>query len=178
MYGPQLVGPPDKLPAPPRSLVSAPVARTEKPDPDRPPGYRSTAVVSVAGAVGVALVAALVLTVVRMSDQWSSPPTPTVLSTSNAPTTQQTLRTTEPFIATPSYESSTFPTSVDLSTTDIGVPGEATSTTESSTTSSGESTTSRTSRPPRTQDDDDDGEQTTTTTRKRPRLNETRTLSP
>lgn len=139
--------------------------------------YRSPAVLSVAGVVGVALIAALVVTVVRMSDQWSSPSTPTVMTTTNAPTTQQTLRSTEPFIATPSYESSTFPTSVDLSTTDIGVPGEATSTTPSSETSSGESTTSRPSRTPRIRDDDDDDNETTTT-RKRPRLNETRTLSP
>lgn len=121
--------------------------------------------------VGAALVAGLVVTVVRMSDQWTRP-TPTVMTTS-IPTTQQTLRTTEPFIATPTYDSSTFPTSVRLSTTDIGVPGEST-TTESSETSSGESSTTRSTRRPGGQNDD----QTTTTTRKRPRLNETRTLSP
>jgi hypothetical protein len=129
--------------------------------------------VSVAGVVGAALVAGLVVTVVRMSDQWTSP-TPTVMTTS-VPTTQQTLRTTEPFIATPTYSSTSFPTSVRLSTTDIGVPGESTTTTttDSSTTTT-DSPTSRSTRSPGGQDDDE----TTTTTRKRPRLNETRTLSP
>lgn len=130
---------------------------------------------SVAGVVGAALVAGLVVTVVKMSDQWTSP-TPTVMTTS-VPTTQQTLRTTEPFIATPTYSSTSFPTSVRLSTTDIGVPGESTTTTtttDSSATSTTDSPTSRSTRSPGGQDDDE----TTTTTRKRPRLNETRTLSP
>ncbi|GAA1673730.1 hypothetical protein GCM10009701_32660 [Mycolicibacterium murale] len=109
---------------------------------------------------------------VKMSDQWTSP-TPTVMTTS-VPTTQQTLRTTEPFIATPTYSSTSFPTSVRLSTTDIGVPGESSTTTDSSATSTTDSPTSRSTRRPGGQDDDE----TTTTTRKRPRLNETRTLSP
>ncbi|MCV7185098.1 hypothetical protein [Mycolicibacterium murale] len=143
------------------------------PDPeDRGAWYRSTTAVSVAGVVGAALVAGLAVTVVKMSDQWTSP-TPTVMTTS-VPTTQQTLRTTEPFIATPTYSSTSFPTSVRLSTTDIGVPGESSTTTDSSATSTTDSPTSRSTRRPGGQDDDE----TTTTTRKRPRLNETRTLSP
>ncbi|MET0899829.1 MAG: hypothetical protein ABWY45_18115 [Mycobacterium sp.] len=147
-----------------------------KPDPEQPPEpwYRTPAAVSTAGVVGIALVGGLVFTVVKMSDQWSQPPTmSTVLTT--VPTTQQTLRTTTPFIVTPSStDTSTFPTSVQLSTTDIGVPGETTTTTtDSSETSPGESPTTR--RTPRTQEDDGDQ---TTTTRKRPRLNQTRTLSP
>lgn len=145
-----------------------------KPDPEQPPEpwYRTPAAVSTAGAVGIALVGGLVFTVVKMSDQWSQPPTmSTVLST--VPTTQQTLRSTTPFIVTPSSTAtSSFPTSIRLSTTDIGVPGETT-TTDSSETSPGESPTTR--RTPRTQEDDGDQ---TTTTRKRPRLNQTRTLSP
>jgi len=157
------------------------VAPTSKPDPeqsgtgsDRQTWFRSSAAVSVAGLAGIALIIALVVTVVRMSDQWSSPPAPTMM-TSSVPTTQQTLRSTEPFIATPSYGSSTFPTSVDLSTTDIGIPGDTTTTTTDS--SESESPTSRTTRTTRAQNDDETGDQTTTT-RKRPRLNETRTLSP
>ncbi|CAN5370740.1 hypothetical protein BH11ACT6_BH11ACT6_37370 [soil metagenome] len=149
------------------------MAAQSKQEPGRQPEpwYRSTAAVSTAGLVGVALVGGLVYTVVDKSDQWSRPPTmSTVLTT--VPTTQQTLRTTEPFIVTPSSETSTFPTSVRLSTTDIGVPGEST-TTDSSETSPSESPTTR--RTPRTQEND---ESTTTTTRKRPRLNQTRTLSP
>jgi len=151
------------------------VAAQSKQDPGRQPEpwYRSTAAVSTAGVVGIALVGGLVFTVVTMSDQWSRPPTMSTVMTT-VPTTQQTLRTTEPFIVTPSSESSTFPTSVRLSTTDIGVPGE-TATTDSSETSPSESPTTR--RTPRSQQDDDD-DQTTTTTRKRPRLNQTRTLSP
>ncbi|MGB3485999.1 MAG: hypothetical protein WBB07_27740 [Mycobacterium sp.] len=141
------------------------------PDPDQPPDpwYRSSAALWAAGVAGLALVGGLVFTVITMSDQWSRPTTSTVRTT--VPTTGQTLRTTEPFIATPSYEtSSSFPTSVQLSTTEIGVPDE--STTESSPSES--PTTTRTPRTSRTQDSD----QTTTTSRNRPRLNQTRTLSP
>jgi hypothetical protein len=145
-----------------------------KPDPEQPPEpwYRTPAAVSTAGVVGIALVGGLVFTVVKMSDQWSQPPAMSTVMTT-APTTQQTLRTTTPFIVTPSStDTSTFPTSVRLSTTDIGVPGETT-TTDSTDTSPSESPTTR--RTPRTQEDDGDE---TTTTRKRPRLNQTRTLSP
>ena len=152
------------------------MAQSSKRDPDEDPvsWHRSTAAVSLAGVAGIVVVGALVVTVVQYSDQWSSPPTPTVVTTS-APTTAQTLRTTEPFIATPTYGSSTFSTSVRLSTTDIGVPGEVTSTTGSSESESSPSSTRATRTPRTTQGDDDDQ---TTTTRKRPRLNETRTLSP
>jgi hypothetical protein len=148
------------------------VATPSKPDPDQQPApwYRTSAAVSTAGVLGIVLVGGLVVTVVKMSDQWSRPSVSTVMTT--VPTTQQTLRSTEPFIATPSSTPpSSFPTSVRVSTTDIGVPGETT--TGSSETSPSESSTTR--RTPRTQSSD---ENPTTTTRKRPRLNETRTLSP
>ena len=146
-----------------------------KPDPEQPPEpwYRTPAAISTAGVVGVALVGGLVFTVVKMSDQWSQPPAmSTVLST--VPTTPQPLRTTTPFIATPSStETSTFPTSVRVSTTDIGVPGETPPPPETSPSESPTTTDS-----PSQEEDDEDGEDETTTTRKRPRLNQTRTLSP
>ena len=150
-----------------------------KPDPAQQPPepwYRTPAAVSTAGVVGLALVGGLVFTVVKMSDQWSQPPTMSTVMTT-VPTTQQTLRTTTPFIATPtSTVTSSFPTSVRLSTTDIGVPGEITPPPETSPSES--PTTTSPPRTPRQQDDDEDSGDETTTTRKRPRLNQTRTLSP
>ncbi|CAN5132074.1 hypothetical protein BH09ACT8_BH09ACT8_07340 [soil metagenome] len=76
-----------------------------------------------AGVVGLVLIVALVFTVVQFSDDWSQPDT-TVYTT--PVTTEQTLRTTQPFVITPSESSTSYPTS-RLSTTEIGVPGETTS---------------------------------------------------
>lgn len=87
------------------------------------PWYRTPAAIVTAGVVGLVLIVALVFTVVHFSDDWSQPDT-TVYTT--PVTTEQTLRTTEPFVITPSESSTSYPTS-QLSTTEIGVPGETTS---------------------------------------------------
>ena len=90
---------------------------------DNEPWYRTPAAITTAGVVGLVLIAALVFTVVQLSDDWSQPDT-TVYTT--PATTEQTLRTTQPFVITPSESSTSYPTS-RLSTTEIGVPGETTS---------------------------------------------------
>ncbi len=129
------------------------------------PWYRTTAATVAAGGVGAGLLAALVYTVVQFSDDWTNP-APTMLTTAGipppAPTTQGDR---QPFVITPTDTSTTFSTSVSVSTTDIGVPTALTPTTSTTT-----ATTTTT--------DAGGGEQEPTTTRKRPRLNETRTLSP
>ena len=84
--------------------------------------YRTPAAIITAGIVGLVLVIALVFTVVRMSDNWSQPGT-TVYTTPVI--TEQTLRTTEPFVITPSESPTSYPTS-RLSTTEIGAPDETT----------------------------------------------------
>ncbi len=152
-------------------------------EPGGDPWHRNPAVIFTAGGVGLALVVALVFTVVQFSDDWSRPET-TVYTTPAPSTTDgapSTLPPTAPIIATYSGTSSTFTTSVPLSTTEIGLPGPGDPSTSGTETTSGSDTTSpspgrswTTERRP--SDDDDDG--VITTTRKRPRLNETRTLSP
>lgn len=87
------------------------------------PWYRTPAATITAGIVGLLVVAGLVVTVIQMSDNWSQPDS-TVYTT--PVTTEQTLRTTQPFVITPSDTSTTYPTS-RLSTTEIGAPGETTS---------------------------------------------------
>lgn len=134
--------------------------------------HRKPGAVFAAGGLTVAVLATLVVTVVQKSDEWSKPVTP-VLTTLPSPTAPTTSRSQAPLIITPDTSSSTFTTSVPLSTTDIGLPGPAEST--PTTSESGESETpSRSSRTT----ESDSGDQTATTTRKRPRLNETRTARP
>ncbi|MET0703135.1 MAG: hypothetical protein ABWY93_26115 [Mycobacterium sp.] len=142
------------------------------------PWYRQPAAIFTAGGIGLLAIVALVVTVVQFSDDWSRPAT-SVFTTQA--TTEQTLRSTEPFVITPSDTSSSYPTS-RLSTTEIGVPGETTSDTD---------TTSPTDPAP-TSDDRFPGTRPVvptaaptagagdgpTTTKRRPRFNETRTLSP
>jgi hypothetical protein len=89
---------------------------------DNEPWYRTPGAIITAGVVGLVLIAALIFTVVQFSDDWSQPDT-TVYTT--PVTTEQTLRTTEPFVITPSESSTSYPTS-RLSTTEIGAPGETT----------------------------------------------------
>lgn len=125
--------------------------------------YRSRAATFTAGGAGAVLVAALVVTVVQFSDEWGRPET-TVLTTVPTVATTTETRDKTPFIITPSDTSSSFPTSVSLSTSDFGLPPETTSSTDTTTSSS-----------PSTESSEDS---TPTTTRKRPRLNETRTGIP
>jgi hypothetical protein len=87
---------------------------------DNEPWYRTPGAIITAGVVGLVLIAALIFTVVQFSDDWSQPDT-TVYTT--PVTTEQTLRTTEPFVITPSESSTSYPTS-RLSTTEIGGPGD------------------------------------------------------
>jgi hypothetical protein len=91
---------------------------------DNEPWYRTPAAIITAGVVGLVLIAALIFTVVQFSDDWSQPDT-TVYTT--PVTTEQTLRTTEPFVITPSESSTSYPTS-RLSTTEIGAPGDTSGT--------------------------------------------------
>ncbi len=134
-------------------------------------------VTAAAGVGAVAVLTGLTLSVLRFADEWSNPPPPPVPTTVGVPTTSQTStegRTL--FVITPTTTSSAFPTSVSLSTTDIGIPAvpEATTTTptdetttateETTEESAEEATTKRTTK-------------TRTTTRK-PRFNETRTNAP
>ncbi|MCV7228344.1 DUF5129 domain-containing protein [Mycolicibacterium komossense] len=113
---------------------------------DNEPWYRTPAAIFSAGVAGLVLIGALVVAVVQMSDNWSQPDT-TVYTT--PVTTEQTLRTTQPFVITPSESSTTFPTS-RLSTTEIGVPGETTSGTDTPSDSPGLNTTTRDPRYPGT----------------------------
>jgi hypothetical protein len=108
------------------------------------PWYRQPAVTFTAGGAGLLLIAGLVVAVVQLSDDWSQPSN-TVFTT--PATTEQTLRSTQPFIITPSSSSTTYPTSVSVSTTEIGLPGEATSSSE---TTPGPETTTRDPRYPGT----------------------------
>ena len=96
------------------------------------PWYRSAAATSAAGLLGLVLIAVLVFAVVTMSAKWSSTDTETVLppGTHLPPPPQVAGKTT-------ASTSTSYP-SVRLSTTDIGLPGE--STTSGTTSSSAEST--------------------------------------
>lgn len=101
--------------------------------PDKQPWYQSSAATLAAGLVGLALVAGLVMAVVQMSSRWSTTDSDTVLP----PGTY--LPDVPHFNATtPTGSSTSYTTSVQLSTTDIGLPTETPS---SSTTSSSASTT-------------------------------------
>ncbi|CAJ1586117.1 hypothetical protein [[Mycobacterium] wendilense] len=142
---------------------------------DEVPWHHNSNVVIAAGVAGVVLIAALVVTVVRMSDQWSKPTETIYRTTTWTPDPTTTSRQRQPFVVTPSESTTSFTTSVPLSTTDIGVPPpmETTETSESET-SETSTTTTTTTRTTAAEDTDE----ATTTTRKRPRLNQTRTLFP
>src|SRR5690242_3213012 len=84
------------------------------------PWYRSSAATSAAGLLGLAVVALLVYAVVTMSSKWSTSETETVLPPG-------TYVPEAPHVAGSSKSStSTSYPPVRLSTTDIGVPGEST----------------------------------------------------
>ena len=152
-------------------------------EPDDHPWYRTPTAVFTAGGVGLILIAALVFTVVQMSDQWSKPVTTVLITTTTAADPTTTSREKQPFVITPSDSPTTsFTTSVPLSTTDIGLPSVTDTTSGTSTTSSGAPSGDAPSAAPgidapvfpsqgRPSDDP-------TSTRKRPRFNETRTYSP
>lgn len=157
-------------------------------DPSAPvPWQHNPTVVFAAGALGVVLLLALVITVVRMSDRWTETTDPVP---GFAPTVRHLPTTTSPrskLIVTPTESSTTYTTSVPLSTTEIGLPPpelEPESPTETDTETPDpddtETTTTTTTTTTETTaaSDADDATATTTTTRKRPRLNETRTLGP
>jgi hypothetical protein len=141
------------------------------------PWYRQPAATFTAGGLGLLAIIALVVAVVQMSDDWSQPST-SVFTT--PATTEQTLRSTQPFVVTPSDTSSSYPTS-RLSTTEIGLPGETTSGTD---TTSGDTTPPVDDRYPGTRPvgpsaaPTPGGDGSPSTTKRRPRFNETRTLSP
>ena len=151
-------------------------------EPGETPWYRTTAATFTAGGVGVILVAGLVVAVVQMSDEWSTP-TSTVLTTAVTSAPPSSTRERQPFIITPSDTSTTFTTSVPLSTTEIGGLTEAPPPITSSETTPAATapTPLPTNEMPTTfpnQRRPDDSDVEAPTTRHRPRYNETRTYSP
>jgi hypothetical protein len=84
------------------------------------PWYRSAAATSAAGLLGLAVIAILVYAVVTMSSKWSSPESETVLPPG-------TYVPEAPHVASTSKSStSTSYPQVRLSTTEIGLPSEST----------------------------------------------------
>ena len=79
--------------------------------PDEPqPWYRTPGAVFTAGGVGLVLVIALVITIVQMSDQWSTP-----ASTFAPPPVATTSATIPPGVTTPTpTTATTYPTTVSL----------------------------------------------------------------
>lgn len=94
---------------------------------EKTPWYRSAGATAAAGLLGLALIAILVMTVVNMSSKWTSPETAPVLP----PGTH--LPEPPQFAGTTTASTSTSYPSVRLSTTDIGLPGESTTSDTSST---------------------------------------------
>ena len=85
------------------------------------PWYRSSAATSAAGLLGLALIAILVYAVVTMSSKWSTTETETVLPPgTHLPQAPQVKNKTTSASTSTSYPS------VRLSTTEIGLPGEST----------------------------------------------------
>jgi hypothetical protein len=143
------------------------------------PWYRSAGATSAAGLLGLAVVAILVYAVVTMSSKWSTTDTETVLPPGTHLPAPPHIANTTSASTTTSYPS------VRLSTTDIGLPGESTTSSTSSSESSSTEPSSeippservaptfpgtfptRVTHPPGAQ-----------TTRSGPRLNETRSSSP
>ena len=137
--------------------------------PDEPqPWYRTPGAVFTAGGVGLVLVIALVITIVQMSDQWSTP-----ASTFAPPPVATTSATIPPGVTTPTpTTATTYPTTVSLSTTDINLSITPPSGSETST--SGTSTPETAAATAETEDD----EPISRTPRRTPRTNITRTLIP
>lgn len=145
--------------------------------PETTPWYRSAAATSAAGLLGLALIAILVTAVVTMSSKWNTSENDSVVPPGTyIPQAPHVAKTTSASSTNTSY-----PT-VRLSTTDIGLPGESTTsgTTPSSAVPSSEvppservaptfpgSFPTRVTNPPGTRGP-----------RTGPRLNETRTASP
>ncbi len=157
---------------------------------DGPPWHTTHAATFVAGGVGAVLLAALAVSVVQMSDDWSQPQT-TLLTTPATTQPAPTSRDAEPFVITPSTTPTTFATSV-LSTTEFIDPAATlppTETTSGSTTTP-ESTTSQTDSahtelpttypltPGEATTHGATPDETTSPTRRTPRYNITRTLAP
>jgi hypothetical protein len=137
------------------------------------PWYRQPPAIFTAGAAGLVLIIALVVTVVELSDDWSQPST-TVFTT--PATTEQTLRSTQPFVVTPD-SSTSYPSGASVSTTEIGLPSDST-TSGTETTGTAEPTSDPRypgTRPVSPGSTPGDGQ---STTRNRPRFNETRILAP
>jgi hypothetical protein len=137
------------------------------------PWYRQPPAIFTAGAAGLVLIIALVVTVVELSDDWSQPST-TVFTT--PATTEQTLRSTQPFVVTPD-SSTSYPSGASVSTTEIGLPSDST-TSGTDTTGTAEPTSDPRypgTRPVSPGSTPSEGQ---STTRNRPRFNETRILAP
>ncbi|MCV7192636.1 hypothetical protein [Mycolicibacterium brumae] len=148
---------------------------------DPQPWHRTKAAVYAAGGLGLILVVALFVLVVRMSGQWESPddnvkPPEFGRMTANLPSSSESLLT--------STESTTSYTTAPISTTEIGLetgdPADPSGADVSGTSASGEpdedAPTTATTRPRGAEADDEESE--ITTTRKRARYNETRILTP
>lgn len=100
------------------------MAREQRP---QQPWYRSSAATFAAGLLGLAVIAGLVLAVIKMSGQWNTGETGTVLPPgTHLPEPPHFAATTT------SGSSSTTYTTVRLSTTDIGLPNESSTTTTTS----------------------------------------------
>jgi hypothetical protein len=146
------------------------------------PWYRSSAVTFTAGLVGLALIAGLVMAVVQMSGRWSTSDSETVISPgAGVPEPPHFAGRTS--VSAPS---TSYTTSVQLSTTDIGAPTQTP--TSSSETSSSESPPPESPTPtpsnavaptfPGTFPTRVTSPPTPGTTRPGPRINVTRTLYP
>jgi hypothetical protein len=123
------------------------MAREQKPQKARRPWYRSSAATFGAGLLGLALIAGLVMTVIKMSGQWNTQDSETVLP----PGTH--LPEPPHFAGTTTAGSSTTYTTVRLSTTDIGLPTESATSSGTTTTpssSTADTPTPSTSPPPAT----------------------------
>jgi hypothetical protein len=111
------------------------------------PWHRSSGATFTAGLLGLALIAGLVMTVIKMSGQWNTRDSETV------PPPGTHLPEPPHFAGTTTAGSSTTYTTVGLSTTDIGLPSESSTSSSSATTSPSSSTdtpTPSTSPPPAT----------------------------
>ncbi|WP_059015467.1 hypothetical protein [Mycobacterium sp. M26] len=95
--------------------------------PETTPWYRTSAATFAAGLLGLGIIAGLVYAVITMSGQWSGDDSETVVP----PGTH--LPEPPHFAATTTSATSTTYTTVRLSTTDIGLPGEVSSTTGTTT---------------------------------------------
>lgn len=102
--------------------------------PQNTPWYRTPAATSAAGLLGLALIAILVYAVVTMSSKWSNSETETVPPPGTyVPEAPHVAGTTK------GSTSTSYPP-VRLSTTDIGLPGESTTTSGTPTTTGDQST--------------------------------------